>query len=253
MGILAGHVAVVTGGASGIGQAVVQRLAADGAGVAVADVNGEAARRVAAATEAVGRVVPVYMDVTQPESVAAAREEIHRALGQVNVVVNNAGIGSAGTVLSTEPEEFHRIFAVNVFGMYLVTRAFLPDMLASGSGTVVNVASVAGLVGIRNRAAYAASKGAVLALTRSLHADFHGAGIRANAVVPGTVDTPWVERITRLEADPAGAMAAMAARQPIGRMGTPEEIADAVYFLVAPLSRFMYGAWLVVDGGLTAL
>jgi NAD(P)-dependent dehydrogenase (short-subunit alcohol dehydrogenase family) len=250
---LTGQVALVTGGGSGIGRAIVHRLAEAGAMVIIADVDHAAAQAVAQEVEQLGEGAGVGMDVTDAGSVEAGVEAVHRTAGPVSLLVNNAGVGTPGTVLTTQPEEFRRIMTVNVYGMFLVTRAVLPDMLDRHGGTIVNVASVAGLVGIQNRAAYSASKGAVLALTRSLHADFHKEGIRVNAVVPGTVDTPWVERITRAEADPQAAVAAMTARQPIGRMGTPEEIADAVYFLATPMSRFMYGSWLVVDGGLTAL
>lgn len=178
---------------------------------------------------------------------------VHRCVGPIHALVNNAGIGVAGSVLDTPPADFQAVMAVNVFGTYLVSRHVLPDMLARADGTIVNVGSVAGMVGIRERAAYSASKGAVLAMTRSLHADFHGRGIRVNAVVPGTVDTPWVDRITAGSPDPAAAKRDMAARQPIGRMGTAAEIADAVWFLMGPGAAFVYGSWLVVDGGLTAL
>jgi NAD(P)-dependent dehydrogenase (short-subunit alcohol dehydrogenase family) len=250
---LEGQVALVTGGGSGIGRAIVHRLAAAGATVIAADVDGAAAEAVVHEVDEPGKVMALQMDVADAASVQGGVEAVHQTAGFVSVLVNNAGVGTAGTVLTTQPDDFWRIMAVNVYGTFLVTRAFLPDMLRQHGGTIVNVASVAGLVGIQNRAAYSASKGAVLALTRSLHADFHQEGIRVNAVVPGTVNTPWVERITRTEADPAAAVAAMAARQPIGRMGAPEEIAEAVYFLATPMSRFVYGSWLVVDGGLTAL
>jgi 2-keto-3-deoxy-L-fuconate dehydrogenase len=193
------------------------------------------------------------MDVADVESVQAGVQAARHRLGPIQILVNNAGIGAPGTVLTTEPAEFRHILEVNVVGMYLVARAVLPDMVARKGGAIVNVGSVAGMVGIRNRAAYSASKGAVLALTRSMHADLHTFGIRVNAVAPGTVETPWVDRITRDEPDPSAARAQMAARQPIGRMGTAAEIAEAVRFLVSPQSSFVYGSWLVVDGGLTAL
>jgi NAD(P)-dependent dehydrogenase (short-subunit alcohol dehydrogenase family) len=250
---LEGQVALVTGGGSGIGRAIVHRLAAAGATVIAADVDGAAAEAVVYEVDEPGKVMALQMDVADAASVQGGVEAVHQTAGFVSVLVNNAGVGTAGTVLTTQPDDFWRMMAVNVYGTFLVTRAVLPDMLQQHAGTIVNVASVAGLVGIQNRAAYSASKGAVLALTRSLHADFHKEGIRVNAVVPGTVNTPWVERITRMEADPEAAVAAMAARQPIGRMGVPEEIAEAVYFLATPMSRFVYGSWLVVDGGLTAL
>lgn len=252
--MLEGVSAVVTGGGSGIGRAISERLALDGASVAVADIDADRAREVVAAIRGRdGRASAITMDVADPESVSRAVYSVHEAIGPVNVLVNNAGVGVAGTALSTDIAALRHILDVNVVGVFLVTRAFLPDMVERGGGAVVNVGSVAGVVGVRNRAAYSASKGAVLAFTRSLHADFHGHGIRVNAVLPGTVETPWVERITQHEPDPARARAEMAARQPIGRMGTAQEIAEAVYFLVKPENSFMYGSWLVVDGGLTAV
>jgi len=194
-----------------------------------------------------------YADISSFNDCEKLTDLVIERYGKVDVLVNNAGVGSAGTVLTTRVDEFQRILQVNVIGTYLVTQAFLPDMLAQGSGAIVNIGSIAGIVGIRDRAAYSASKGAVLALTRSLHADFHSQGIRVNAVVPGTVHTPWVERITANYPDPGEAIAQMANRQPIGRMGTPEEIAEAVWFLLSPANSFTYGSSLVVDGGMSAL
>ena len=247
-------VAVVTGGASGIGYAISQRLIAAGLSVVVADVNLEAAERAVQDFRRGGsQGLAVALDVTNEASIERARDQIHQRLGDVSYLVNNAGVGSAGTALTTTTEEFRRILEVNVMGPFLVSRAFLPDMIARNWGAIVNVGSIAGTVGIRDRAAYSASKGAVLAFTRSLHADFHQAGIRVNAVVPGTVETPWVERITANDPDPAAAIAKMAERQPIGRMGTPKEIAEAVWFLLSPENSFSYGSLLVVDGGMTAL
>lgn len=246
--------AVVTGGAAGIGRAISERLARAGLRVVIADIDEGAAQATAREIqEQGGRVSAVRLDVTDEASVSEAVQTIHRQVGPVTQLVNNAGVGSAGTVLSTSVAEFQRMLQVNVIGMFLVTRALLPDMIEAGSGAIVNIGSIAGVVGIRDRAAYSASKGAVLALTRSLHADFHASGIRVNAVVPGTVHTPWVERITAGYPDPQAAIEQMAQRQPIGRMGTPEEIAEAVWFLLAPENSFTYGSLLVVDGGMTAM
>jgi len=249
------HSAVlVTGGAAGIGRAIVERVAREALTVVVADVDEAGAKQAAdAVRQGGGQAMGVRLDVADADSVAQAVEAVHRRVGPIGHLVNNAGIGVPGTVLDTSPEEFLRVMAVNVLGPYLVTRAVLPDMLTAGGGAIVNVASVAGMVGIRDRAAYSTSKGAVLAFTRSLHVDFHSQGIRVNAVVPGTVDTPWVDRITAHAPDPPAAKRQMAARQPIGRMGTPWEIAEAVWFLLGPQASFVYGSWLVVDGGLTAL
>jgi len=247
-------VTVVTGGGAGIGQAICERLAEAGVHLVVADINEEAATATAQSIEQRGgKAFAVALDVSDASSVERAADIIHSHVGRVGALVNNAGIGSAGTVLTTSAEEFQRILQVNVIGLFLVTKAFIPDMIEVGAGAIVNVGSIAGVVGIRDRAAYSASKGAVLALTRSLHADFHQQGIRVNAVVPGTVHTPWVERITANYAHPDEAIAQMAQRQPIGRMGTPQEIAEAVWFLLSPANSFSYGSLLVVDGGMTAL
>ena len=249
-----GETALVTGGASGIGRAIVERLAREAVTVVVADLDGDGAERLADEVRRGGRqALAVAMDVTDEAAVAGAIERVHSRLGLIHALINNAGIGVAGTVLDTSPADFQAILGVNVVGTYLVTRHVLPDMLAHEGGTIVNVGSVAGLVGIQERFAYSASKGAVLAMTRALHADFHDRGIRVNAVVPGTVDTPWVDRITAGATDPGAAKRGMAARQPIGRMGTADEIADAVWFLLGSGASFVYGSWLVVDGGLTAL
>ncbi len=245
---------LVTGAASGIGRAVAERLAREEMTVVVADVNYDGAENVARdLRQAGGRGEAILLDVTDSDSVAEAIATVHRRLGPVTDLVNNAGIGVPGTVLATSPEEFMRVMTVNVLGTFMMTQHVLPDMVRRGAGTIVNVGSVAGMVGIRNRAAYSASKGAVLALTRSVHADFHQHGIRVNAVVPGTIETPWIARITAEEPDPAVARQDMAARQPIGRMGTAEEVAESVWFLLGPTSSFVYGSFLIVDGGLTAL
>jgi NAD(P)-dependent dehydrogenase (short-subunit alcohol dehydrogenase family) len=247
-------IVLVTGGGSGIGQAIAEGLVADGHQVVVAGRTIDRLLRIAYTIQQQGgQALAVAMDVTKTESVAAAVARIHDVWGPIHALVNNAGVGVAGTVLETSVEELRRVLEVNVVGAYLVTQAFLPDLIGQGGGTIVNVASVLGMVGAPRRAAYAASKGALLAFTRSLHADFHGQGIRANAVVPGTVATGWIDRITASDPDPEAAKAVLAARQPIGRMGRPEEIAAAVRFLVSPGSSFVYGSWLVADGGMTAL
>jgi 2-keto-3-deoxy-L-fuconate dehydrogenase len=217
----AGKRAVVTGGASGIGAAVVQRLAADGAEVVIADLS-------------------TGVDVRDEAQVAAAVRD-------ADVLVNAAGMGSTTNAPDTPLQVWEDVFAVNARGTFLCCKHAIPGMVARGGGAIVNIASVAALVGLRNRAAYSASKGAVVALTRALAIDHVGDGIRVNAVCPGTVDSPWVRRLV----DEAGeSLEALRARQPLGRLGTPEEIADAVAYLAA--AEFVTGSVLVIDGGLTA-
>ena len=247
-------VIVVTGAGSGIGQAIAEALAVDGHKVVVTGRTIDRLLRVAYTLQQRGaESVAVAMDVTRPESVAAAVERVHAVFGPVEGLVNNAGTGAVGTVLETSIDELRRVLEVNVVGSYLVTQAFLPDIIASGGGPVINISSALALVGVPERAAYSASKAALLALTRSIHADYHAQGIRANAVLPGTVDTPWIDRLVTGNYDPEGTRKDLALRQPIKRMGRPEEIAEAVRFLVGPHGTFVLGSSWVIDGGMTAL
>ena len=163
------------------------------------------------------------------------------------MLVNVAGIGSTTNAPDTPLDVWEDVFAVNARGTFLCCKHAIPGMVARGGGSIVNIASVAALVGLRNRAAYCASKGAVIALTRALAVDHVADGIRVNAVCPGTVDSPWVRRLVE---DAGESLDALRARQPMGRLGTPEEIADAVAYLAA--AEFVTGSVLVIDGGLTA-
>jgi NAD(P)-dependent dehydrogenase (short-subunit alcohol dehydrogenase family) len=216
--------ALVTGGASGIGAATVRALAAQGYETMTADLSGG----------------DVQLDVRDEAQVAAAMRDI-------DVLVNAAGVGSTTNAPDTPLEVWEDVFTVNARGTFLCCKHAIPGMIARGGGSIVNVASVAALVGLRNRAAYSASKGAVVALTRALAVDHVGDGIRVNAVCPGTVDSPWVRRLV----DESGeSLDALRARQPLGRLGTPEEIADAIVYLGG--AEFVTGSILVIDGGLTA-
>lgn len=251
--LLENQVAIVTGAASGIGLAIARALLESGAAVLLADVDIEAAAHQAEIFKARGlRAHGQRVDVTKACDANAAVAAAESLWGPVDILVNNAGVGSAGTVLTTTEEEWDRIMSINVKGIYWMARAALPTMIARRIGCIVNIASAAGVVGVRDRAAYSASKGAVMALTRAMQADLIVHGIRVNAVLPGTVASPWVERITADQPDPQATRNQMAARQPIGRMGTPEEIAWAVLYLVSPGASFSWGSHLIVDGGLTA-
>ena len=239
-----GLVALVTGGASGIGAAVAARLQADGARVAVLDLNADAA-----AEGQLGVVCDVADDASVRAAVARAVEE----LGGLDVVVNNAGIGAAGTVADNSDEEWHRVLDVNVLGMVRVTRAALPHLRASAAPAVVNTSSIAATAGLPQRALYSASKGAVLALTRAMAADHVREGIRVNCVNPGTADTPWVQRLLAAADDPAAERTALENRQPHGRLVSAEEVADAVAYLASPRSRSTTGTSVAVDGGMQDL
>jgi 2-keto-3-deoxy-L-fuconate dehydrogenase len=230
--------ALVTGGGSGIGAAVARRLAADGLEMIVTDASLEAAEAVA--VELGARALQI--DVRDEDQVAPA-------MADVDVLINVAGIGSTTNAPETPLEVWENVFAVNARGTFLCCKHAIPGMVARGSGSIVNVASVAALVGLRNRAAYSASKGAVVSLTRALAIDHVGDGIRVNAVCPGTVDSPWVRRLVEESGE---SLDALRQRQPMGRLGTPDEIAESVAYLASERAAFITGSVLVIDGGLTA-
>ena len=235
---LAGRNALVTGAGSGIGAAVARRLAAQGANVILADLSLAAVEELAGELGPAAR--PLQVDVRHEEQVAPA-------MADLDVLVNVAGIGSTTNAPETSLEVWEDVFAVNARGTFLCCKHAIPGMAARGGGSIVNVASVAALVGLRNRAAYCASKGAVVALTRALAIDHVGDGIRVNAVCPGTVDSPWVRRLVEESGE---SLDALRARQPLGRLGTTDEVAEAVDYLIS--AEFATGSVLVVDGGLTA-
>jgi NAD(P)-dependent dehydrogenase (short-subunit alcohol dehydrogenase family) len=250
-----GKVAVVTGAGSGIGRATALLLAREGARVLAADVNGAAAEETAGlgprpqGASQDGTVVAIEADVSDEGSVRDLFERCEERLGPLAVLANIAGIGSTTTVPDTPLDVWERVFAVNSRGTYLCCKYAIPRMVAVGGGTIVNMASVAGMVGLRNRAAYCASKGAVIALTRALAIDHVGDKVRVNCICPGTVDSPWVRRLLDDIGEP---LEALVARQPLGRLGTPEEIAAAVLYVASDAAAFMTGTALVIDGGLTA-
>lgn len=246
-----GYTALVTGGASGIGDATAKELARAGAEVWIADIQEQAARNLAEQLTAQGlRAHALRMDVTDADSARAAAE----AVGHLDVLVNNAGIGHVGSIATTEAEDFDRLMNVNVRSVYLVTRAMLPLLLASPrKGCIVNIGSVAGLIGIRQRFAYCASKGAVLAMTRQLAVEYPRE-LRVNAICPGTVETPFVEGyLDKYHAhEKEKVREELRARQPIGRLGTPEDVASMVRYLASPEAGFVTGSLMTMDGGWTA-
>jgi 2-keto-3-deoxy-L-fuconate dehydrogenase len=242
-----GKVVIVTGAGSGIGRATSLLFAREGARVLAADVDGSAAEETCAL--AATTMLPAEADVSDEAAVAAMFQQCDEQLGAPAILANIAGVGSTTTAPDTSLEVWERVFAVNSRGTYLCCKHAIPRMIASGGGSIVNMASVAGLVGLRNRAAYCASKGAVIALTRALAVDHVAERVRVNCICPGTVDSPWVRRLL----DDAGeSLDGLVARQPIGRLGTPEEIAAAVLYVASDTAGFMTGSALVIDGGLTA-
>jgi len=239
-----GLVALVTGGGSGLGAAVVRVLQRRGATVAALDLEPGALP---------DGVLGVRADVSDDASVRAAVEEVVSALGRLDVVVNNAGIGAQGTVADNDDDEWRRVLDVNVLGMVRVARAALPHLRRSPAAAVVNTGSIAATAGLPQRALYSASKGAVLALTRAMAADHLPDGIRVTCVNPGTADTPWIGRLLDRADDPVAERAALEARQPHGRLVSPEEVAEAVAYLASPGAGSTTGIGLAVDGGMQDL
>jgi 2-keto-3-deoxy-L-fuconate dehydrogenase len=237
---LAGVRAIVTGGASGIGAAIVRGMLARGAQVTSIDRVTEGVPLGAGAQVA---------DVTDDAAVRAAVTAAAEAMGGIDVVANNAGIGAQGTVADNDDAEWLRVLDVNVLGIVRVTRAALPYLRESRHAAVVNTCSIAAWTGLPNRAVYSASKGAVQALTLAMAADHVREGIRVNCVNPGTADTPWVSRLLGVADDPAAERAALEARQPSGRLVSADEVAHAVCYLASPLAAATTGAMLAVDGG----
>ncbi len=238
-------VAVVTGGASGIGAATAKLLVQRGGRVAIldrdlADVDPTA-------------FTAVTCDITSTAAVDAAIADVVSRLGRIDILVNNAGIGAVGDVTENIEDEWHRVFDVNVVGIARTTKAAIPHLRESRHPAIVNTCSVVATVGVPQRAVYAASKGAVAALTLAMAADHVTEGIRVNAVTPGTADTPWVGRLLEQSGDASAAAEALRARQPMGRLVTAEEVAYAIAYLASPMSASTTGTILAVDGGMSGL
>ncbi len=242
---LDGRVALVTGGASGIGEAICRAFHAAGASVVVADLD---LGRASALAAALAGARAVACDVTRPEDAARVCGQLEK----LDVLVNNAGIGFVGNIEETEPADFERLFEVNVHGVYHMTRAALPKLVAS-HGSVINIGSVAGVVGVKRRFAYCATKGAVLAMTKQLAVDYPSQ-LRVNCICPGTVDTPFVEGFLEKfhKHEKEKVRAELNQRQPIGRLGRPEEIAHLALYLASDEAGFVNGAAMTIDGGWTA-
>jgi NAD(P)-dependent dehydrogenase (short-subunit alcohol dehydrogenase family) len=236
--------AIVTGGASGIGLATARLLAARGARVAVLDLN---------VTELDRDLFGVNADVAEDAEVRAAVAEAVSHLGGIDVLVNNAGIGAIGTIADNPDEQWHRVFDVNVVGVVRVTRAALPHLRRSTHAAIVNTCSIAATAGLPQRALYSATKGAVMSLTLAMAADHIRDGIRVNCVNPGTADTPWVSRLLDQADDPTAERAALAARQPMGRLVSADEVAAGIAYLASPAAASVTGTTLAIDGGMAGL
>lgn len=245
-----GKVVIVTGAGSGIGRATALAFLREGARVALADVS--AAKAEAVAAEAGADAAPALAlqgDVSQAADCARLVRDTEARLGPLDVLVNNAGVGASGTALTTDEATWDRLVAVNLKGTYLMSRAALQVMVPRRRGVIVNAGSIAGVRAVAERAAYVATKFGVVGLTKAMALDHVKDGIRVNAVCPGTTLTPWIDERLGEAPEPKAAMAALVARQPMGRLGTPEEMAAAYLFLASDESAFTTGTALIVDGG----
>jgi NAD(P)-dependent dehydrogenase (short-subunit alcohol dehydrogenase family) len=250
---LAGKVCIITGAGSGIGQASALLFAGEGASVVVADVDLKGAQ---ATVEAIagsgGEAIAEQVDVTDEAQTVALADRVVQRFGRIDVLFNNAGIAGVGDVVETEPDLFDRVMRVNVRGVYLMSRAVVPHMIKQRSGSIINMSSGIAQIGLARRVSYAASKGAVLSMTKSMQVDVAQHGIRVNALLPGTVLTPFVERYLKDSyADPEEGMASIRKRQLSSELGRPEDVAGAALYLASDDSKFVMASGLVIDGGMT--
>jgi NAD(P)-dependent dehydrogenase (short-subunit alcohol dehydrogenase family) len=250
---LQNKIALVTGAGSGIGAAIAETFARAGAFVYVTDRDEKGGATTAERIrELGGQAEFIALDVAKEEDCARAAQQAHSQHGRLDVLVNNAGIGHVGTMLQTTGADLDRLFAVNVRGVFNVSKAFLPGMIARKQGAIVNLASIGGIVGVRDRLAYCTTKFAVVGLTKSMALDHASEGVRINCICPGRVETPFVAARLKEYPDPRKAYEEMAATQAIGRMGKPEEIAAAALYLASDEAAFVTGTALLIDGGWSA-
>jgi NAD(P)-dependent dehydrogenase (short-subunit alcohol dehydrogenase family) len=247
---LSGKHALVTGAGSGIGAAIAETLARSGASVFVTDLDASSARATAERIHSAGgRATSLSLDVTDEADCRRVAGEVTAAAGRLDVLVNNAGVGHVGTLLQTAGSDLDRLYTVNVRGVFNVSKVFLPGMLERRSGAIVNMASIGGILGIRDRLAYCTTKFAVVGLTKSMALDHAAEGVRVNCICPGRVETPFVAARLREYPDPERAYREMSSSQSVGRMGRPEEIAAAALYLVSDEAVFVTGSALIIDGG----
>ena len=250
---LQGKIALVTGAGSGLGRAIAETFAQAGAFVYCTDRDLETAEETRRLIEkAGGKAVAVRHDVTSEADSAAVAQQVRVEHGRLDVLVNNAGIGQVGTMLTTTGADLDRIYGVNVRGVFNVTKVFLEGMIAAGKGSIIHMASTTGLEGVQDRLAYSVTKHAVVGLTRSMALDHAKTGVRINCICPGRVETPFMKARIEAYPDPKAAYREMSESQAIGRMGRPEEIAPVALFLASDEASFVTGAAIAADGGWTA-
>jgi 2-keto-3-deoxy-L-fuconate dehydrogenase len=247
---LAGKIALVTGAGSGIGEAIATTFARAGAFVYVTDIDEENGNRVACEINQKGHLASfLKLNVAETAECQTVAEIVLSANGRLDILVNNAGIGHVGTILQTTETDLDRLYAVNVRGMFSLTRAFLPSMIERHYGVIINIASIGGVVAVKDRLAYCTTKFAVVGFSKCIALDHALQGIRSNAICPGRVETPFVKKRISEYADPQKAYAEMAATQAVGRMATPEEIAASVLYLASDEAAFVTGTAFEIDGG----
>jgi len=248
---LQGKIILITGSGSGIGQSSALLFAREGAKVIINDINEMKGREtVDLIREKGGEASFLHADVTDPASVKGMVAEAIERMGRIDVLFNNAGISGVGLLHEVEPEQWDRVMKVNINGVFLPSKYVLPHMMGRNSGNIINMSSCIAEIGLAQRASYSASKGAILALTKSMQVDYSPYGIRVNALLPGTILTPFVENyLQNSYTDPEAAIQAIKTRQLSGELGKPEDVAQAALFLASDESKFMMGSPLYVDGG----
>jgi NAD(P)-dependent dehydrogenase (short-subunit alcohol dehydrogenase family) len=250
---LKNKIALITGAGSGIGASIADVFAQAGAHVFVADRDARGGNETVARIQAgKGGAEFVALDVSKEEDCESARQKAHTTFGRLDILVNNAGIGHVGTLLETTGADLDRLYAVNVRGLFNVTKAFLPGMIERRQGVIVNLASIGGVLAVRDRLGYCTTKFAVVGFTKSIALDHALQGIRCNCICPGRVETPFVSARLKEYPDPEKAYQEMASTQAIGRMGRPEEIAAAALYLASDEAAFVTGSEFLIDGGWSA-
>ncbi len=250
---LKNKITLVTGAGSGIGASIAETFAAAGAHVFIVDRDPKGGAATSQAIKQLKRTAQFCeLDITSEEDCERVRQRVHADFGRLDILVNNAGIGHVGTILQTTGADLDRLYAVNVRGTFNVTKAFLPAMMQRKSGVIINLASIGGVVGVRDRLAYCTTKFAIAGLTKCIALDHALDGIRCNCICPGRVETPFVTARLKEYPDPQKAYQEMAATQAVGRMARPDEIAAAALYLASDEAAFITGTEFIIDGGWTA-